>query len=229
MEVNWLQRRELVTMSSELEQVRMQSVMCHAMLMHYVETHWEPIGQLFSQIGALSSCGIIPPTGRCKCHVINELDVSQGEVGPNSPASLPLLKSVSSSSIDSVYHSTFLSAALVSSPIAMTEGFSDCIFVLSGESTSLAALYPWSQETCDHLKKLSKENSLISALQEFWYLVLRDDLQEAVDRMRWVLLQEGVELEYNVFGCSYCKVVDGRFQYCPRSVHHPHDVLMMFL
>ena len=65
---------------------------------------------------------------------------------------------------------------------------------------------------------------MILALQEFWYRVLRDGLQETVDMMRWVLLQEGVELEHNVFGCSYCKVVDGRFHYCPRSIHHPHYV-----
>ena len=57
-----------------------------------------------------------------------------------------------------------------------------------------------------------------------------DGVQEAVDAMRWILLQEGVELEHNVFGCSYCQVIDGWFDYCPRSVHHPchvlHDILV---
>jgi len=43
--------------------------------------------------------------------------------------------------------------------------------------------------------------------------------------MRWVLLGLGIELEHNVFGCSYCQVVDGRFVYCHRSVHHPRHVL----
>jgi len=43
--------------------------------------------------------------------------------------------------------------------------------------------------------------------------------------MRWILLQEGIELEHDMFGCSYCEVVDGRFVYCHRSVHHPHHVL----
>ena len=55
----------LVVLSRGLADVRMQSVMCHAMLMHYVETHWEPIGHLFGQIAALSSCGTVPPRGHC--------------------------------------------------------------------------------------------------------------------------------------------------------------------
>jgi len=89
---------------------------------------------------------------------------------------------------------------------------------------------PQLQETRDHLQKLSKEKSLISALQEFRYLVMRDGLEDAVDWMRWVLLQEGVEIEHNVLGCSYCEVVEGQFVHCPCSVYHPchvlHDLLV---
>jgi len=66
---------------------------------------------------------------------------------------------------------------------------------------------------------------LKSALKDFHYLVMRDGLEEAVTAMRWILLQEGIELEHNVFGCSYCQVVDGRFVYCSCSVHHPRHVL----
>jgi len=66
---------------------------------------------------------------------------------------------------------------------------------------------PRSQETQDRLACLTKEESLKSALKDFYYLVMRDGVQEAVEAMRWVLLQEGVELEHNVLGCSYCQVV----------------------
>jgi len=59
---------------------------------------------------------------------------------------------------------------------------------------------------------------------------MRDGIPEAVETMKWILLQEGVELEHNVLGCSYCEVKDGRFVHCHRSVHHPrhvlHDVLV---
>ena len=63
------------------------------------------------------------------------------------------------------------------------------------------------------------------ALRDFHYLVMRDGVQEAVVAMKWILLQEGVELEHNVLGCSYCQVVDGQFVYCSCSVYHPRHVL----
>jgi len=71
--------------------------MCNAILMHYVETHWEPMDCLFAQIGSLSSCGIVPPTGTCSCDIINEPFVSQGEDGSGTPSSLPSLESQSPS------------------------------------------------------------------------------------------------------------------------------------
>jgi len=79
-------KKDYVILASNMEQVQMQSVMCHALLMHYVETHWAPIGHLLAQIGELGSCGLTPPTGRCKCHIVNESDVTQGETGSNSSA-----------------------------------------------------------------------------------------------------------------------------------------------
>ena len=46
-----------------------------------------------------------------------------------------------------------------------------------------------------------------------------------MEKMKWSLLELGIELEHNVLGYTYCEVVDGHFQYCPHSVHHPHHLL----
>jgi len=68
------------------------------------------------------------------------------------------------------------------------------------------------------------------ALQDFHYLVMRNGVQEAVEAMQWVLLEQGIELEHNVLGCSHCQVQDGQFVYCPCSVYHSrhvfHDLLV---
>jgi len=130
-------KKNYVTLASNMEQVRMQSVMCHAMLMHYIETHWEPISHLFAQIGLLSSCGVIPPTGTYTCNIVNETFNSQGVDGPDSPSSLPSLKSQSSSSIDSIYHSPSLLSTPVPSPVATSEEFT---IVFGGESTTLSMM-----------------------------------------------------------------------------------------
>jgi len=115
-------RTNLLNLASSMEQICMQSVMCHVLLMHYVETHWEPIGQLFHQIGHLTGCGIVPPDGHCKCHIVNELYVTLGETGSDSPSSLPSLQSVSSS-IDSIYYSpTFLSVRSETVALLFQEG-----------------------------------------------------------------------------------------------------------
>jgi len=105
-------RKGIIGLSKALADVQMQSVMCHAMLMHYAESHLEPMGRLFAQIGALSDCGIVPPTGACSCDVVDEPFNSQGADGPGTPSSLPSLESISSpiipgsspSPIDSVYY-----------------------------------------------------------------------------------------------------------------------------
>ena len=71
------------------------------------------------------------------------------------------------------------------------------------------------------MAKLTKEEPLKTSLKEFHYLVMRDGVQNAVDAMRWILLEKGIELEH-VFGCSYCQVIDGWFDYCPCSVLLQH-------
>jgi len=120
-------RESVIVLSKGLADVHMQSVMCHAMLMHYVETHWEPIGRLFGQIGDLSGCGLVPPVGTCSCDVVDESFNSQGADGPGTPSSLPSLESQSPSiisgptpsPIDSVYYTpSFLHSAPESSPLA---------------------------------------------------------------------------------------------------------------
>jgi len=93
-------KKDYVILASNMEQV-LQSVMCHALLMHYVETHWAPIGHLLAQIGELGSCGLAPPTGHCECHIVDESDVTQGETGSNSSTSPPSLQSVSS--VEQIY------------------------------------------------------------------------------------------------------------------------------
>jgi len=48
--------------------------------------------------------------------------------------------------------------------------------------------------------------------------------------MRWILLELGIELEHNPFGCTYCQVHDGKMVYCSRSVRygcHPLHHLMV--
>jgi len=48
-EMNFQLKSNIITLSKGLEQVRIQSVMYHAMLMHYVKTHWELSGPLCAE------------------------------------------------------------------------------------------------------------------------------------------------------------------------------------
>jgi len=144
-------RESVIALSKGLADVRMQSVMCHAMLMHYVETHWEPIGHLFGQIATLSGCGIVPPSGTCSCDVVDEPFNSQGADGPGTPSSLPSLESQSPSiisgptpsSVDSVYYTpSFLHSAPGPSPNpSQEEGFT-IVFQGGSVSPSSATLPP---------------------------------------------------------------------------------------
>jgi len=146
LEENGHLKESIIALSKGLSDVRMQSVMCHAMLMHYVETHWEPIGRLFGQIGDLSGCGIVPPTGTCSCDVVDESFNSQGADGPGTPSSLPSLESQSPSivsrpspsPIDSVYYTpSFLHSAPGPSPnSSQAEEF---LIVFQGGSTSASS------------------------------------------------------------------------------------------
>jgi len=142
-------KEAVIVLSKGLADVRMQSVMCHAMLMHYMETHWEPIGHLFGQIAALSGCGIVPPTGPCSCDVVDESFNSQGADGPGTPSSLPSLESKSPSIIsgstpspvDSVYYTpSFLHSAPGPSPNPTQEEEFTIVFQGGSVSSSSATL-----------------------------------------------------------------------------------------
>ena len=54
-------RKKQEALASSLEEYEHQSVMCQALLTHYVESHWVPIGVFLEQIGAQSQCGLFPP------------------------------------------------------------------------------------------------------------------------------------------------------------------------
>jgi len=142
-------KESLVALSKGLANVCIQSVMCHAMLMHYVETHWEPIGHLFGQIAELSRCGIVPPTGACSCDVVDESFNSQGATGSGTPSSLPSLESQSPSIIsgftpspvDSVYYTpSFLHSAPGTSSDSTKEEEFTIVFQGGSVSSSSATL-----------------------------------------------------------------------------------------
>jgi len=144
-------KESVIALSKGLADVRMQSVMCHAMLMHYVETHWEPIGRLFGQIGELSGCGIVPPSGTCSCDVVDEPFNSQGAAGPGTPSSLPSLESQSPSiisgptpsPIDSVYYTpSFLQSMSGPSSNPTQEEEFTVVFQGGSLSSSSATLPP---------------------------------------------------------------------------------------
>jgi len=98
-------------LARNLEECQHQSVMCQALLTHYVESHWVPIGNLLEQIGGQSICGLFPPAPHyCDLHD-GEAIPTRADGSPY-PSSLPSLESASSSSINSVYYTpTFLSTA----------------------------------------------------------------------------------------------------------------------
>jgi len=115
------------------------SVMCQALLTHYVESHWVPIAGLMEQIGSYASCSLVtgsPPPE--PCDLSDAGVILKGADGSPSTSSLPSLKSFSSS-IDSVYYSpTFLQGA-PATPTELTE--SPFVFV-QGESYKSSMLSP---------------------------------------------------------------------------------------
>jgi len=129
-------RRRQDTMAEALAECQHQSVMCQALLTHYIESHWVPIGALLEQIGGRSSCGLFPPAPNyCDLHDVDV--VTSGADGPSSPSSVPSLESVSSSPIDSVYYTpAFLQGVPTSSSQPLQEGF----VLLQGGSLSSSAL-----------------------------------------------------------------------------------------
>jgi len=124
-------------MATALEECQHQSVMCQALLMHYMESHWVSIGTLLEQIGSRSSCGLFPTAPHyCDLHDVEPV-ITRVDRSP-SPASLPSLESVSSSSIDSVYYTpAFLQGLPTLLLVSLQEGF---VFLNQGGSPSLTAL-----------------------------------------------------------------------------------------
>ena len=98
----------------KLEEAHSLSVMCQALLTHYVESHWVPIAGLMEQISSYAACQLVtgsPPHE--PCNLSDAGVIATGADGSSSVSSLPSLESVSSSSIDSIYYSpTFLSSML---------------------------------------------------------------------------------------------------------------------
>jgi len=115
-------RSQVEGLAEKLEEAHSLSVMCQALLTHYVESHWVPIAGLMEQIRNYSACHLItgsPPHE--PCDLSDAGVIFKGADGSSSASSLPSLESIYSSSIDSVYYSpTFLSlssaTAALSSP-----------------------------------------------------------------------------------------------------------------
>jgi len=127
------------SMATALEECQHQSVMCQALLMHYVESHWVPIGNLLEQIGGRSVCGLFPPQPQY-CDLHDGETLATGANGSPYPSSLPSLESVSSSSINSVYHTpAFLSSAQGSVSFLLPEVVP---FVVQRRSTTPPTLSP---------------------------------------------------------------------------------------
>ena len=123
-------------MGKDLEECQHQSVMCQALLTHFMESHWVPIGNLLEQVGSRSVCGLFP-TAPNYCDLHDGNVVTSGADRSASPSSLPSLVSVSSSSIDSIYYSpAFLQELSVSLSLSDQEGF----VLLQGRSLSSSAL-----------------------------------------------------------------------------------------
>jgi len=90
---------------AKLEESHSLSVMCQALLTHYVESHWVPIAGLMEQIGNYAGCSLITDTLLPEpCDLSDAAVVLKGENESPYPSSLPSLESVSSSSIDLVYY-----------------------------------------------------------------------------------------------------------------------------
>jgi len=132
-------RKKQESMASSLEECQHQSVMCQALLTHYVESHWVPIGNLLEQIGGRSICGLFPPQPNyCDLHD-GEAVVTRADGSPY-PSSLLSLESVSSSSIDPIYHTpAFLQASLRPSSFTPPEVIP---LVVQRRSTTLPMLSP---------------------------------------------------------------------------------------
>ena len=132
-------RKTQESMGKALEACEHQSVMCQALLTHYVESHWVPISNLLEQIGGRSVCGLFP-TAPHYCDLHDGETVTMRADGSPYPSSLPSLESASSSSIDSVYYTpAFLQSAQGSASFMVPEVVP---FVIQRRSTTPPTLSP---------------------------------------------------------------------------------------
>jgi len=104
-------------MEEKLEESHSLSVMCQTLLTHYMESHWVPIAGLMEQIGSYAGCQLVTDSSLPEpCDLTDAGIILKGEDGSphhsSHHSSLPLLKSVTSSSINSVYYTpAFLQSA----------------------------------------------------------------------------------------------------------------------
>ena len=124
----------------KLDEAHTLSVMCQALLAHYVESHWTLIAGLMEQIGSYAACQLItgsPPHE--PCDLSDAGVIFKGADGSSSSSSLPSLESISSSSVDSIYYSpTFLQGT----PATPTESSQSPFVLVQGESHELSTLSP---------------------------------------------------------------------------------------
>jgi len=84
-------------LAGKLEESHSLSVMCQALLTHYVESHWVPIAGLMEQIGSYTSCQLVTNSSLPEpCDLSDAGIVAEGANESPYPSSLP--------SIDSVYY-----------------------------------------------------------------------------------------------------------------------------
>jgi len=128
----------------KLDEAHTLSVMCQALLTHYVESHWVPIAGLMEQIGSYAACQLVtgsPPHE--PCDLSDAGVIFKGTDGSSSASSLPSLKSISSSSINSVYYSPTFLQGTPATPMEPSQ--SPFVFIIKGEpheSTMLSSSFP---------------------------------------------------------------------------------------
>jgi len=131
-------RSRVEGLADKLEEAHALSVMCQALLTHYVESHWTSIAGLMEQIGAYAACHLItgsPPHE--PCDLSDAGIIFKGVDGSSSASSLPSLESISSSSINSIYYSpTFLQRT----SMTLAELLELSLVFIQGESYGLTAL-----------------------------------------------------------------------------------------
>jgi len=125
----------------KLEESHSLSVMCQSLLTHYVESHWVPIAGLMEQIRSYAGCQLVTDSSIPEpCDFADAGVILKGEDESSYPSSLPSLKSVSSSSIDSVYFTPgFLQSSQGTTSFTPPEVVP---FVVQRRSTTPPALSP---------------------------------------------------------------------------------------